>query len=96
MDDVPSKMECRVEPFGSSCSVDLKRIDEALNMRRYYHMSLQPGLFGGVDLMREWGRIGRRGQSLVERHPDEEAAMAAMRAREAAKRKRGYGSRTSI
>ncbi|MBL6429998.1 MAG: WGR domain-containing protein [Maritimibacter sp.] len=96
MDDAPNIVECRVEPFGSSCSVDLKRIDEALNMRRYYHISLQPDLFGGVDVVREWGRIGRRGQSLIERHPDEQSAMAAMRAREAVKRKRGYGSRSSI
>jgi len=96
MDDVPNIMECRVEPFGSPCSVDLKRIDEALNMRRYYHMCLQPDLFGGVDLVREWGRIGRRGQSLIERHPDEKSAMGAMSAREAIKRKRGYRSMTSI
>jgi len=49
-----------------------------------------------VDLVREWGRIGRRGQSLIERHPDEKSAMGAMSAREAIKRKRGYRSMTSI
>ena len=73
-------------------SIDLKRIDLTRNMRRFYRMSLQPDLFGGVDLMREWGRIGSRGQWLIERHPGEEAAASAMLKLEAAKRKRGYGS----
>jgi predicted DNA-binding WGR domain protein len=96
MDDLLSMIERRAEPYGSPRSVDLKRIDAALNMRRYYHMSLQPDLFGGVDVVREWGRIGRRGQSLIERHPDEHSALDAMRAREAVKRKRGYRSRAWI
>lgn len=74
--------------------VDLKRIDPALNMRRFYRMSLQPDLFGGVDLIREWGRMGRRGQSLVERHRCEADAIASMQARVVVKRKRGYGSST--
>ncbi|MEC7765062.1 MAG: WGR domain-containing protein [Pseudomonadota bacterium] len=95
MDEVPILIESSMEPCRSQSSVELKRIDMALNMRRYYHMSLQPDLFGGVDLVREWGRIGRRGQSLIERHPDEQSAMDAMTTREALKRKRGYRSRTS-
>lgn len=71
--------------------VDLNRIDPALNMRRFYRMSLQPDLFGGVDLIREWGRTGRRGQSLVERHRCEKDAIASMHALAVIKRKRGYG-----
>lgn len=43
-------------------TVDLKRIDPSLNMRRFYRMSVQPDLFGGACLVREWGRIGFRGQ----------------------------------
>lgn len=35
-------------------TVDLKRIDASLNMRRFYRMSVQPDLFGGVSLVREW------------------------------------------
>ena len=38
-------------------AVDLKRIDLSLNMRRFYRMSVQPDLFGGVSLVREWGRV---------------------------------------
>ena len=72
-------------------SIDLKRIDLTKNMRRFYRMSLQPDLFGGVDLVREWGRIGFRGQWLIERHPGEDEAVSAMLKLEAAKRKRGYG-----
>ena len=74
-----------------SPSIDLKRIDLTKNMRRFYRMSLQPDLFGGVDLVREWGRIGFRGQWLIERHPGEDEAVLAMLKLEAAKRKRGYG-----
>lgn len=29
-------------------TVDLKRIDPSLNMRRFYRMSVQPDLFGGA------------------------------------------------
>lgn len=79
--------------FGmTAMSVDLKRIDPELNMRRFYRMSLQPDLFGGIDLVREWGRVGCRGQLLIERHPGEIEAISSMRMREAFKRKRGYKS----
>ncbi|MFV0303804.1 MAG: WGR domain-containing protein, partial [Paracoccus sp. (in: a-proteobacteria)] len=52
-------------------AVDLKRIDPSLNMLRFYRMSVQPDLFGGVSLVRDWGRIGYRGQILVAQHDDE-------------------------
>jgi predicted DNA-binding WGR domain protein len=73
-------------------SVELRRIDPSLNMRRFYRMSLQPDLFGGVDVVREWGRIGRRGRSLIERHTCEDEAVSSMLALETAKRRRGYRS----
>ncbi|QFT99828.1 WGR domain protein (plasmid) [Roseovarius sp. THAF8] len=71
-------------------NIDLKRIDPSLNMRRFYRMCLQPDLFGGVDLVREWGRIGRGGQVLIERHSGEAAAITSMQSLEASKLKRGY------
>ena len=71
-------------------NIDLKRIDPSLNMRRFYRMCLQPDLFGGVDLVREWGRIGCRGQFLIERHSDEAAAINSMQSLEVSKLKRGY------
>lgn len=57
-------------------TVDLKRIDPSLNMRRFYRMSVQPDLFGGACLVREWGRIGFRGQMLVEEHDDDDEGRA--------------------
>ena len=36
-------------------------IDPAKNIRRFYRLDTQPDLFGGVFLMKEWGRIGSRG-----------------------------------
>ena len=36
----------------------LRRVDPARNMRRFYRLDVQPDLFGGVLLVKEWGRIG--------------------------------------
>jgi len=71
-------------------TVDLKRIDPSLNMRRFYRMSVQPDLFGGACLVREWGRIGFRGQMLIEQHPDEGHAVTALMKLAATKKRRGY------
>lgn len=71
-------------------AVDLKRIDSSLNMRRFYRMTIQPDLFGGACLVREWGRIGFRGQTLVERHEDEGLAMNALMKIAVTKQRRGY------
>ena len=71
-------------------AVDLKRIDPSLNMRRFYRMSVQRDLFGGVSLVREWGRIGYRGQMLIEKHDDEGRAVDALMKLSATKKRRGY------
>ena len=71
-------------------TVDLKRIDPSLNMRRFYRMSVQPDLFGGACLVREWGRIGFRGQMTVETHADEGKAITALIKLAAVKKRRGY------
>jgi predicted DNA-binding WGR domain protein len=68
----------------------LKRVDPSCNMRRFYIMTVQRDLFGGASLIREWGRIGSRGQTLIEQHPDEGLAISALLKLAAAKRKRGY------
>ena len=36
-----------------SSTLTLTRIDEAANMRRFYRLSVQPGLFGDWSLARE-------------------------------------------
>jgi predicted DNA-binding WGR domain protein len=41
----------------------LTKTDPAQNMSRFYTLDIQPTLFGEWALLREWGRIGRAGQS---------------------------------
>lgn len=41
----------------------LERIDRAKNMARYYRLTVVETLFGEWAMVREWGRIGRQGQS---------------------------------
>lgn len=71
-------------------TLDLRRIDVARNMRRYYRLSVQRDLFGRACLIREWGRIGARGQSLIERHDDEGKAITSLMRLAAQKQRRGY------
>ena len=68
----------------------LRRIDPACNMRRFFRLSVKRDLFGGVCLIREWGRIGYRGQVMIETHDDEGKAITALLKLAAVKRKRGY------
>lgn len=68
----------------------LRRVDSARNMARFYLLSVQPTLFGNVSLIRNWGRIGSRGQTKVETFDalsDVEHAFARL---ERSKRNRGY------
>ncbi len=43
-----------------------------------------------ASLVREWGRIGFRGQMMVETHPDEGKAITALMKLAAVKKRRGY------
>lgn len=70
--------------------VQMRRTDPARNMRRFYRLSVQRDLFGGASLVREWGRIGFRGQMLIEHHSDEGRAVTALMKMAALKRRRGY------
>lgn len=40
----------------------LTRHDHARNMARFYRIALAEDLFGGVQLVRNWGRIGTGGR----------------------------------
>ncbi|TQD33349.1 WGR domain-containing protein (plasmid) [Rhodobacter capsulatus] len=75
--------------------LDLRRIDPACNMRRFYRMSVQPDLFGGACLVREWGRIGLRGQMMIEQYDDEGKAVTALMKLSATKTRRGYRAVTA-
>lgn len=68
----------------------LRRIDPAQNMRRFYGLSIQPTLFGGASVMRNWGRIGTNGKSMMETFEQADEADKALRTIERKKRKRGY------
>jgi predicted DNA-binding WGR domain protein len=68
----------------------LHRIDPEQGIRRFYSLMIERGLFGTVRLVRNWGRIGIRGQELVEIHTDEVEAGLALEAFARVKRRRGY------
>lgn len=70
--------------------VRLRRIDPNKNMHRFYRMQLQPDLFGGCLLVREWGRIGTHGRCRSDLYSDEGKAVMAMMALQEMKQKRGY------
>lgn len=71
-------------------AIHLHRIEPARNMARYYRISSSPSLFGDACLVREWGRIGRRGRLRIDLFDSVRAADAAGEALLRMKRRRGY------
>ncbi|MFN3845712.1 MAG: WGR domain-containing protein [Paracoccaceae bacterium] len=67
----------------------LRRIDPACNMSFYYRTMILSDLFGQASLVREWGRIGSGGQTMVETHPDEGQAINALMKLARAKQQKG-------
>ena len=68
----------------------LTKTDASRNMARFYCLDVQPTLFGEWALLREWGRIGRAGQSRRALFGGEAEAQAAL-GKELKKRdRRGY------
>ncbi|WP_108130756.1 WGR domain-containing protein [Gemmobacter caeni] len=70
--------------------LSMTRRDPDLNMARFYAIALQPTLFGEVSVMRFWGRIGTRGQAMLQTFPSFTVAMRQAVAVERRKRLRGY------
>jgi predicted DNA-binding WGR domain protein len=68
----------------------LTRKDPALNMARFYRLSLEPAFLGDWALVRHWGRIGTQGQRALQLFASRAAAEAAEARALAAKRRRGY------
>ncbi|MFU0505753.1 WGR domain-containing protein [Pseudaminobacter sp. NGMCC 1.201702] len=68
----------------------LRRIDPTQNMRRFYTLSLQPTLFGGASVIRNWGRIGTAGQSMMQTFDQIEDAINALDCLDRSKRRKGY------
>lgn len=71
-------------------AVHLRRIDPTQNMRRFYVLAVQPTLFGGASVIRNWGRIGTNGQSMMETFDAQEEATNALARLARTKRRRGY------
>ncbi len=71
-------------------AVHLRRIDAGRNMRRFYRLDVQPDLFGGVLLVKAWGRVGTRGRVVGESYDSEALAAGAMQRQAERKRRRGY------
>jgi predicted DNA-binding WGR domain protein len=77
-------------------AVHLRRIDATRNLRRFYRLDVQSDLFGGVLLVKKWGRIGARGRIVAERYDDEVLAATAMQRQAERKRRRGYVAQIAI
>lgn len=78
----------RPSPHGQA--LHLERRDASRNMARFYLLSVERSLFGDAVLVREWGRIGTRGQRRLDLYEHEEHAREALARLAASKRGRGY------
>ncbi|RUV46442.1 WGR domain-containing protein [Mesorhizobium sp. M5C.F.Ca.IN.020.29.1.1] len=68
----------------------LRRIDPTQNMRRFYVLAIQPTLFGGASVIRNWGRIGTSGQSMMQTFDRIEEADNTFERLERSKLRKGY------
>ena len=68
----------------------LHRVDPAQNMARFYAMSIAPTLFGETSLIRNWGRIGKRGQLRLDTFDTAAEARLALASLHNKKGRRGY------
>lgn len=68
----------------------VERTDRIKNMSRFYAMSIEPNLFGEACLMRRWGRIGAKGQTMIHHFEREQDAVKLFLDLTRKKRNRGY------
>jgi predicted DNA-binding WGR domain protein len=80
----------RYDSAVTTTDVYLERIDQACNMARYYRLSIVETLFGEWVMVREWGRIGSRGQSREHCCSSPDQAGALLEAHRAQRLRRGY------
>jgi len=71
-------------------AVQLRRVDPARNMARFYILAVQQDLFGGWWLVREHGRIGSPGRVMQTPFPTLDAAASALTKLWQAKVRKGY------
>jgi predicted DNA-binding WGR domain protein len=80
----------------SALQIVLERVDPALNIARYYVLSIEPTLFAKHTLIRRWGRIGCLGRERLQFFGGEDATRAQVTLEMwlTQKRKRGYALRS--
>lgn len=88
LDPRPRLRHSRTMTFPAA--IQMTRIDPDRNMARFYELRLQPTLFGEASLLRAWGRIGTRGQSMMVTYANAEAAARALTRLSRQKQRRGY------
>lgn len=82
--------------MSQSCSqvqllVVLERRDPAINMKRFYVLSVEPTLFDDdVALVREWGRLGSSCRRRVDLFPGAAQAQCSLETWLARKKRKGY------
>jgi predicted DNA-binding WGR domain protein len=89
LDEQGQKRDCAVmiaQPY----KLYVERTDRAKNMSRFYAMSIEPNLFGETCLTRRWGRIGAKGQAMIQNFEREQDAVALFLDLTRRKRNRGY------
>jgi predicted DNA-binding WGR domain protein len=65
-------------------------VEPAQRRFRFYEVRLQPTLWGGVALVRAWGRLGTPGRSRASEYPDQAAAGPAVERAVRRRLRRGY------
>lgn len=70
----------------------VERSDATKNMARFYAMPIEPNLFGEACLMRRWGRIGTKGQTMSQHFETEREAVALFLDLLRQKKRRGYAA----
>ena len=73
-----------------SYRLHVRRIDAQKNMARFYVPAIEPTLFGNISLVRNWGRIGTRGQERVHLFENEKQALTLFLEILREKRRKGY------
>lgn len=70
--------------------VCLCREDPARRMSRFYVLAIEPTLFGGYALIREYGRIGRGGRVVSRFYGSADDVVREFNRQRQAKERRGY------
>ena len=70
--------------------VCLRRVDPDRRMARFYILAIEPTLFGGYAVVREYGRVGRSGRVMSNLYASADEAVRVFQRQRQAKARRGY------